>query len=136
MVWQVDRTAMRFVRVILAMVIALSVAMLPAVGSAASMIGSTPQGAPEVVSARAVTPSEMSAAVDECCPDQAKKAAPCDQSNHQCPMAFCAAQPVSMAATAVFHFDFPILAANALPIPVDQVVSLHSGSPPFRPPRV
>jgi hypothetical protein len=127
---------MRFVRTILAMVIALSVAMLPAAGSATSMISSTAQAASEVAPTKIAMPSEMSAAMDECCPDQAKKALPCGQSSDQCPMAFCAAQPVSMASAAIFHFDFPILAGHPLPIPADQVVSLHSGSPPFRPPRV
>jgi hypothetical protein len=127
---------MHFVRMILALVIAVSVAMLPTVGSATAVIGSTAQAASDVASTEMVMTSEMSAAMDDCCPSQAKKALPCDQSSGQCPMAFCAAQLLSMASTAIFHFDFPILAGNPLPIPVDQVVALHSGSPPFRPPRV
>jgi hypothetical protein len=126
---------MRFFRVILALVIALSVAMLPTVGSVASMISATAQVATEVASMDMAMMSEMSAAMDDCCPDHAKTK-PCDPLSDRCPMTFCAAQPVSIASPTVFHFDFPILVGNPLPIPVDQVVSLHSGSPPFRPPRV
>ena len=126
---------MRFVRVILALVIALSVAMLPTAGSAASMVGATAQGASEAASMDMAMMSEMSAAMDDCCPDHAKTN-PCDPLADRCPMAFCAGQLVSIASPTVFHFDFPSLVGNPLPIPMDQVVSLHSGSPPFRPPRV
>jgi len=126
---------MRFVRVILALMIALSVAMLPTVGSAASTVSATAQGASEVASMDMAMMSEMSAAMDDCCPDHARTN-PCDSLGDRCPMAFCAAQPVSIASPTVFHFDFSILVGNPVPVLVDQVVSLHRGSPPFRPPRV
>jgi hypothetical protein len=132
---QVDRTVMRLVRAILAVVIGLSVAMLPAAGFAAPVINSAAQGPSEAEPAKMTTSSEMPAAMHDCCPDKTE-GQPCDPSNDHCPMAFCAAQPVSIASAAVFQLDFPIPVANLLPIPVDQVVSLHSGSPPFRPPRV
>jgi len=117
------------------MVIVLSVAVLPAAGFATPVIGSAVQDPSEPEPAKMITSSETPAAMHDCCPDQAN-GQPCDQSNDQCPMVFCAAAPMSIASPSVFQFDFPLLSANLLPIPEDQVVSLHSGSPPFRPPRV
>jgi hypothetical protein len=76
---------------------------------------------------------EISAAMDDFCPDHAK-ANPCDQPSDQCLMGFCAAQSVSIAIAA--DFQFPLVAGNPLPILMDQVVGHQSGSPPFRPPRV
>jgi hypothetical protein len=126
---------MRSIRAILAMVIVLSVAVLPMAGFATSVIGSAVQDPSEAESARMMMSSEMPAAMHDCCPDEAN-GQPCDHSSDQCPMAFCSVLPVSIASPPAFQFDFPVLSANLLPIPVDQVVSLHSGSPPFRPPRV
>ena len=132
---QVDRTAMRFVRLILALVIGLSVAMLPAAGFALPVISTTAQGPAEGEPAKMTMSSDMSAAMDVCCPDETN-GTPCDHSSDHCPMAFCVAQPVSIASPPVFQFDIPLPVASLLPIPIDQVVSLHSGSPPFRPPKV
>ena len=124
---------MRIVRTMMALMIALSVAMLPAAGSAVSLIKSTSQAATEAMANDMA--SDMSGAMDECCPDQ-DKAKPCDQPSDRCPLAFCAAQAVNLAFAAPFRFDFPMAVGNPLPIPVDQVVTLHDSSPPFRPPRV
>jgi hypothetical protein len=136
---QLDRMAMRVVRRILALVIVLSVAVLPMAGSAAPAISSAAQDpVGDLVKAEAadtMTSSDMPAAMHDCCPDEAN-GQPCNHSADHCPMAFCAVQPVSIASPPVFQFDYPVLLANPLPIPVNQVVSLHSGSPPFRPPRV
>ena len=125
---------MRLVRAILALVIGLSVAMLPAAGFAMPVLSSAAQASSEAEPTM-MTSSDMSAAMHDCCPGEAQ-GQPCDHPSDQCPMAFCAAQPVSIASPPVFQFDLPLHLANPLPITVDQVVSLHSGSPPFRPPRV
>jgi hypothetical protein len=125
---------MRLVRAILALVIGLSVAMLPAAGFAVPVVGPAAQ-ASSAAEAEMMTSTDMAAAMHDCCPGEAQ-GQPCDHPSDQCPMAFCAAQPVSIASPPAFQFDCPLLAANPLPIPVDQVVSLHSGSPPFRPPRI
>jgi hypothetical protein len=119
----------------MALVIALSVAMLPAAGLAASVVKSTSQATSEAMTKHMAMSSHMPGAMDECCPDHVK-GKPCNQPSDQCPMACCAGQPMSLASTAIFRLDVPVIAGNPLPIPVDQVVSLHSGSPPFRPPRV
>lgn len=123
---------MRSARVIMALLIALSVALLPTAGSTMPVVGSTAQAD---VAHDMVMPSDMQGAMHDCCPDHAKTK-PGKQHGDQCPMAFCCAAFVSIASPAGFHFDFPILAGNLLLPPADQVVALHSGSPPFRPPRV
>jgi hypothetical protein len=122
---------MRTLRMMMALVIALSVALLPTAGSAMSVISSASQDA----SRDLTIASDMSGVMDECCPDHAKDK-PCDQPNDHCPMAFCGAQLLNLALTDAFRFNSPTAAGDPLPIPVDQVVALHSGSPPFRPPRV
>ncbi len=128
---------MRLVRTMMALMIALSVAMLPAAVRATPVVQSTPQATTEATAKDTVMASDMSGAMDECCPHHAKaKPKPCDQPNGQCPMAFCAIQAVSLAVAAAFHFDSPMGAGHPLPIPEDQVLALHSSSPPFRPPRV
>jgi hypothetical protein len=126
---------MRFVRTMMAMVIALSVAMLPAAGAALPIVKSAPQAAAEAMAKDMGMASDMFGAMDECCPDHAK-AGPCDQPSDQCPPAFCSIQTVNLAFAAAFRFDFPMIASDPLPIPTDQVVTLHDSSPPFRPPRV
>ena len=132
---QLEKAAMRWFRTMLAMMIALSVAMLPAAGSAAPIVKSEPSVASKTMAKDIAMASDMSDAMDECCPDHGKSR-PCDQPNDHCPLAFCAAQLVNLASADLFHFDVPITAATLLPLPADQVLSLHAGSPPFRPPRV
>lgn len=121
---------MRFARTITAFVIALSVAMLPVAGSASIVAKPTEMAA----SVEKAAGAEMSAAMDDCCPDHAKA---CDQQGDQCQsMAVCTLQLVSLANVAVSGLKYPALPEISLPILSDQVVPLHSGSPPFRPPRV
>lgn len=124
---------MRFVRTIMVVVIALSVATLPI--AAAFMPGSKAQGTSVDMPGEMAMPSEMSAAMHDCCPDHAKRESN-DHSSKGCPMACCAVQLAGIANAAAFRLDFPIAAGISLPIPVDQVVASHSSSPPFRPPRV
>ena len=120
---------MRFARTMMAFVIALSVATLPMAGSASVVVKST-ELAP---SAQTTAAAEMSAAMDDCCPD----AKLCDQSSEQCQsMASCALQSVSLADVAVSSLRYPPVPGNPLPALTDQAVPLHGGSPPFRPPRV
>lgn len=125
---------MRFARTMMAFVLMLSVAMLPAAGSASIVTKSTEMA----VSGNTDTGAEMSAVMDGCCPDHAK---PCDQSSDQSSdqcqsMASCAFQSVSLADVAVSPLRYPPVPGNMLPRLTYQAVPLHSGSPPFRPPRV
>lgn len=121
---------MRFARTMMAFVIALSAATLPVAGSASVVIEPT-EMAP---SAQTMTDAEMSAAMDDCCPDHAK---PCDQSNDKCQsMASCMLQSMNLAEVAGSSLRFPLVSGDPLPVLTDQAVPLHGGSPPFRPPRV
>ena len=125
---------MRLFRTILALVTALSMAMLPMAGAA--MSGSIAHGVAEVASQEmAIVTCDVPEATDDCRADQTK-ANLCDRPSDQCPLAFCAAQSGTIADITSFRFDFPIVAGSPLSIPEDQIVSLRSGSPPFRPPRV
>ena len=119
---------MRVVRAIFAIVIALSVAVLPTGGSVALGAGLMTKG--EEISMG----PEMSA-MDENCPDHAK-ANRCDRPSVQCRAACCVSSPASIAQAAYFRLNPPIVAEELLPLPVDQVVCLQSSSPPYRPPRV
>ncbi|WP_024506462.1 hypothetical protein [Bradyrhizobium sp. ARR65] len=133
---------MRLIRTIIAAMIALSVAMLPVAGFAAPIVNPTQDvadqmsGAADAMEMAMVTDmSGTMGAMDECCPDH-MKAKPCDQPAHQCPVACCTAPLTGLANAAITLLDVPMVAGRPLPIPVDQVVALHSGSPPFRPPRI
>ncbi len=116
---------MRFARTIIAVVIAISVAMLPAAGSASIGTKSSDE-----VSVSA----DMSMAVDDCCPDHTK---PCDQGGDQCQsMASCVHQTFSFLNLAVSQITYPLVLGDELFVLVDQAVPLHATGAPFRPPRV
>ena len=105
--------------------IAVSLALLPTVGFAVPINGLAGQ---QMVAASL-------ASENGCCQDD-NSLKPCDQQKAQCPMAFCAAQPVSIGLTSSFLFREPLISGDRLPIPLDQIASLHRGSPPFKPPRI
>src|SRR5262245_7429090 len=115
---------MRLVRTILALVIALSLAMLPTAGSTMLIMGLNTLGTADVASTMVgmTMPAEMSMANHDCCLDHTK-AKPGDRSGDQCPMAVCATQVLSAVLGA--SLNSPILAGCPLPLPADQIVSLH-----------
>lgn len=116
---------MRLVRPIFALIIAVSVALLPTGGFAVPINGLAGQQ----------TMAGPSAGEDGCCQDDIN-VKPCDQQKAQCPMAFCAAQSVSIGFASPFWLSPPVASGDRLPTPLDQVASLHRGSPPFKPPRI
>jgi hypothetical protein len=109
-------------RTILALLVALSVAMLPAVGGAG-------------VSAKSAEPADMSTIVEtpDCC---AHKANPCEKAMDDCgTMATCALKCFGFAGASsiiVFPSTFAKLPASFTGDPF----SSQAGSPPFRPPRI
>jgi hypothetical protein len=127
---------MRIGRTILALLIALSVAMLPAAAGAGSR--STPPAdmsgdisTTDVLSSD-MSATDMSAMEGDCCPH---KANPCDKANDCATMAACALKCFSFAGTAWSAITFPASFAN-LAIPFgDGPPPSQMGSPPFRPPR-
>jgi hypothetical protein len=112
---------MSIARIILALLIALSVATLPA-GSGAGVGGQSPEG-----SGASVTDG-----MPDCCPHTAN---PCEKAMDNCgAMATCALKCFSFAGTsAVIIFPpAPIKVTTSL---TDNPFSSQAGSPPFRPPR-
>ena len=112
---------MRIARTILALLITLSVALLPAAGGAG-------------LASKSAGTIEMSAMEDmDCCPH---KADPCDRMDGCASMAGCALHCFNFA---VGGAQLPIVAltlADNTPVLQDDNVPSQSGSPPFRPPRV
>jgi hypothetical protein len=110
-------------RTILALLIALSVAMLPAAGGAGANV-------------RSPHPADMSAMEDmpDCCP---QKANPCEQAMDDCAaMATCALKCFSFAGAASSIIVFPsTFASMTIPFAANPFAS-QPGSPPFRPPRI
>jgi hypothetical protein len=107
-------------RTILALLIALSVAMLPAAGGAG---------------VKSLAPAGMSVMEDmpDCCP---QKADPCEKAMDDCAaMATCALKCFSFAGAASSIIVFPsTFASMTIPFAANPFSS-QTGSPPFRPPR-
>jgi hypothetical protein len=108
-------------RTILALLIALSVAMLPTVASANIAVTSTDM----------TEMADMAAMEDmDCCPHKAK---PCD---HCSSMATCQLACFGFSATASSNVIFPRVTASLSPLSGANAFRSQIGSPPFRPPRV
>jgi hypothetical protein len=113
---------MRTHRPILALLIALSVAMLPAAGAAG-------------VSSKSPEPSDMSTleGMLDCCPHRADA---CDKAMDDCgAMATCALKCFSFAETSSSIIVFPFTFAKMTVSFAGNSFSSQIGSPPFRPPR-
>ncbi len=122
--------SMRFVRTILAFVIAVSLAMLPLGASAAGLAISSG----DMQTSMHMTGAYMS--MDDCCPDDMKGSPP-HKDGYKCGMGFCCVGGTNaLGVVRAVAFEPLAIAAATIAIPADQVVTVHSGSPPFRPPRV
>ena len=115
----------------MAFVIALSLAMLPIGASAAGVVMSSDNMQTNMHMGGS---SEMS--MDECCPDDIKGQTSLAHSA-KCGMGFCCAGgTVALGDFRAVTFVPLAMTATTIALPADQVVSVHSGSPPFRPPRI
>jgi len=112
-------------RTIPALLIALSVAMLPAAAGARISIKSTDMSA---------TSTDMSAMEDmDCCPPMTN---PCDKAMGDCgSMAACALKCFSFATTSFSTIVFPSSFARMPASLAINPFSSQTGHPPFRPPR-
>lgn len=116
---------MRLARTIVAVVIAMSVAMLPTAGPASISAKSSHE---------LTVSADMAMAMDDCCPDHSK---PCNQGGDQCQsMASCVHHTFSFLELAVSHIAYSLVLGDELIALVDQAVPLHAAGAPFRPPRV
>lgn len=121
---------MRLVRTLLAFAIALSLAMLPLGASAAGLAMSSD----DMQAMHMASGGDMS--MDDCCPD-GMKGTTSHPDGYKCGMGFCCAgATVALADVRGLAFAFLAMAATKIVLPADQVVAFHSGSPPFRPPRI
>jgi hypothetical protein len=109
-------------RTILALLIVLSVAMLPASLGAGISLNSTDM-------------TDMSAMQDmDCCPHQAN---PCDKGMTDCgSMAACALKCFSFSGGSFSTVVFPEILASVAPSFERRLFRSQISSPPFRPPRV
>jgi hypothetical protein len=115
--------SMALARTILAVLIAASVALLPAAGGAAFKL--QPSDA-----------AEMSAAepMHDCCPPDAN---PCGKAMDNCgSMAACALKCFSFAGGTSSLLQYPLTPAGLMPLFESDGFRPQTGSPPFRPPRI
>jgi hypothetical protein len=128
---------MRIARTILALLVSLSVAILPAAGGSVASTPSAPDmAAPQPLHVdapdAASDPMAVAEPMDDCCDHGTM---PCDQGN--CASALmCAMHCFNFTTVEGSEIVFPLtVAAKVLP-PADFAVPSRTGAPPFRPPRV
>jgi hypothetical protein len=113
---------MNIVRTVFALVIALSVAMLPAIGGGA--FASHSQDA-------------AMASMDDCPHHHHHHGAPAKKAMDDCcAMAVCALKCFSYCGAMVSELVYPSLTATIEPLLASKALHSQTGSPPFRPPRV
>jgi hypothetical protein len=129
---------MQFVRTMLAIAIAASLALLPA-GAAGSAMG--PAGTQstmqmmQMAAPQGMSMSMDNMSMDECCPDDMKGAP--TRSDHGCGMGLCCVGgTIALADVSVAPFTLAASEASQVSIPADQIAGSRITSPPFRPPRV
>ena len=120
---------MRLVRTILALVIAASLTLLPIGASTAGFM----MGQDDAESSVHMVSTDMW--TDDCCPDD-MAGSPAQTDHYKCPMGFCCAGAIALGDVRSIGFRFLPATASKVGIIADQIVPTHSGSPPFRPPRV
>jgi len=121
---------MRFVRTILALAIAISLAMLPVGASAAGLAMSS-----DDMQAAMHMSGDAEMSMDECCPDV--KGTGSHTAGYKCGMGFCCVGgTIALGDVRPISFELLAVAASKIAIPADQVISFRGGSPPFRPPRI
>jgi hypothetical protein len=120
---------MKALRTIFALLIALSVALLPAAGSLAAAAKSADMTHMMTMGdADAVAMDDM-----DCCPHRTN---PGDKTDKSACMAVCALACFTLGDTAVSTIVFPSHQARLSPALITNPFSSQTGRPPFRPPRV
>jgi hypothetical protein len=115
---------MKLARTLMALLIALSVALLPGAAGAGVGVKSADTSADV---------TDMSAMGHDCCPP---KADPCDKTMGDCSsMAACALKCFSFSATLFSTVVFPSFLPSVAPPFESRLFRSQIGSPPFRPPR-
>lgn len=121
---------MQLVRTILAFAIAASLALLP-LGASAAAFGVAGGDAHQQMQRSATSDASM-----DCCPDD-MKGGPFHTNGYKCSSGFCCASGlVALGDVRSVGFRFVPAAETRIAISADQVITVSSGTPPFRPPRV
>lgn len=111
---------MAIARTLSALLIALSVALLPVASAAA----------------RTAAPAEMSMSDSDhdCCPNAVQ---PCDKMKDGCmSMAACGLLTSTLSQPAILAIVFPLIASSVLPLPVSDVLDSGASGPPLHPPQI
>jgi hypothetical protein len=129
---------MRIARTILALLVSLSVAILPAAGGAVPLTASAPDmAAPQPLQVDAAEagsdPMAMAEPMDDCCDHGTM---PCDQGKRCASALMCAMHCFNFTTVEATVIIFPLAAAAKVLPPADFAVPSRTGAPPFRPPRV
>jgi hypothetical protein len=120
---------MKVVRTIFALLIALSVAMLPVARGVAAVAKST-----DMTHMATMGDSDTVAMDDtDCCPHQPNHG---DKMDKSACMAACALQCFTLGSATASTIIFPSHQARLSPALVTNPFNSQTGSPPFRPPRV
>ncbi|MDA9434383.1 hypothetical protein [Bradyrhizobium sp. CCBAU 51627] len=121
---------MRFVRTILAVAIAISLATLR-VGASAAELAMSPH---DVQTTMQTGGDEADMSMDDCCPDTKGTGF---HAGYKCAMGFCCVGGmIALGDVRPVAFQHLTVAAGKIAIPADQVISFRGSSPPFRPPRI
>jgi hypothetical protein len=129
---------MRIGRTILALLVSLSVAILPAAGGAVALtLSASDTAVPQAIGVdapeQASDPMAMAEPMDDCCDHGTM---PCDQGKNCASALMCAMHCFNFTTVEGSEILFlPTVAAKVLP-PADFAVPSRTGAPPFRPPRV
>jgi hypothetical protein len=129
---------MRIAKIIFALLVSLSVAIVPAAGGAAMLTegssGASASHAMDVhASGMASDPMAMDQPTDDCCPHGKM---PFDQGKN-CASAFiCAIHCFNFTAVEGSEIVFPLTATTKILPHTERAVPSAIGAPPFRPPRI
>jgi hypothetical protein len=115
---------MRIVRTIFALLIGISVALLPVAGAAAFKLKNSDTEMSDMAA---------SGAMDDCCPPEAN---PCKGTDGCALMAGCSLSSFGISSVSAATIVYPPLLAGILPQLASDSLESLPGSPPFRPPRV
>jgi hypothetical protein len=129
---------MQIAKIILALLVSFSVAIVPAAGGAAMLTQgalATAASPPTSVDASGMTsdPMAMDQPMDDGCPHGK---APCDQGKNCASALMCAIHCFNFTAVEASEIAFPLTVAGKVLPSTERAVPSAIGAPPFRPPRI
>ena len=132
----VDSVEMRIAKIILALLVSFSVAIVPAAGGAAMFTQAADaalQSTGVDASGVASDPMALAQPMDAGCPHGK---APCDQGKNCASTLMCAIHCFNFTAVEASEIAFPLTVAGKVLPSTERAVPSAIGAPPFRPPRI